>query len=183
TSSTGTYTVDPNFTYQPGRSNTGLLRGNRGGGGGAAAAAGPGDTVSPPAPNPPKIPPAIGPAAPEGQRGMLVAWDPVNQKERWRTPGGGGIGGGTVTTAGNLVLQVINDGRLIAYSADKGEKLLERHGHCCQPVWRSRWSAWRGTFAPRTGRGAKRSSGSSAGSAQVADIGAGWQGRASGGEQ
>jgi quinohemoprotein ethanol dehydrogenase len=30
-----------------------------------------------------------------------------------------------VTTAGNLVLQVIPDGRLMAYSADKGEKLLE----------------------------------------------------------
>ena len=56
---------------------------------------------------------------------MLVAWDPVTQKERWRTPGGGGIGGGTVTTAGNVVFQVINDGRLMAYSADKGEKLLE----------------------------------------------------------
>jgi len=40
-------------------------------------------------------------------------------------PGGGGIGGGTVTTAGNLVFQAINDGRLVAYSADKGEKLLE----------------------------------------------------------
>jgi quinohemoprotein ethanol dehydrogenase len=40
-------------------------------------------------------------------------------------PGGGGIGGGTLTTAGNLVFQVINDGRLLAYSADKGEKLLE----------------------------------------------------------
>ena len=40
-------------------------------------------------------------------------------------PGGGGIGGGTMTTAGNLVFQVINDGRLMAYSADKGEKLLE----------------------------------------------------------
>jgi quinohemoprotein ethanol dehydrogenase len=44
---------------------------------------------------------------------------------RWRMPGGGGIGGGTVTTAGNLVFQAINDGRLMAYSADKGEKLLE----------------------------------------------------------
>ena len=40
-------------------------------------------------------------------------------------PGGGGIGGGTLTTAGNLVFQVLSDGRLIAYSADKGEKLLE----------------------------------------------------------
>ena len=56
---------------------------------------------------------------------MLVAWDPVTQKERWRNAGGGGIGGGTVTTAGNLVLQVIPDGRLLAYSADKGEKLLD----------------------------------------------------------
>ena len=56
---------------------------------------------------------------------MLVAWDPVTQKERWRTPGGGGIGGGTVTSAGNLVFQVIPDGRFVAYNANKGEKLLE----------------------------------------------------------
>src|SRR6185436_622874 len=34
-------------------------------------------------------------------------------------------GGGTVTTAGNLVLQVLPDGRLVIYSADKGEKLHE----------------------------------------------------------
>lgn len=71
-------------------------------------------------------PPSIGPAPPEGAaRGALVAWDPVAQQMRWRNPGGGGIGGGTVTTAGNLVFQVINDGRLLAYSADKGGKLLE----------------------------------------------------------
>ena len=38
---------------------------------------------------------------------------------------GSGIGGGTVSTAGNLVFQVTNQGRLIAYSADKGEKLLD----------------------------------------------------------
>jgi quinohemoprotein ethanol dehydrogenase len=30
-----------------------------------------------------------------------------------------------VSTAGNLVFQSINDGRLLAYSADKGEQLLE----------------------------------------------------------
>jgi quinohemoprotein ethanol dehydrogenase len=69
--------------------------------------------------------PAIGPVAPEGVRGGLQAWDPVNQKLVWRADGGGGIGGGTVTTAGNLVLQTINDGRFMAYSADKGEKLFE----------------------------------------------------------
>ncbi len=44
---------------------------------------------------------------------------------KWRMPGGGGIGGGAMTTAGNLVFQVLADGRLMAYSADKGEKLLE----------------------------------------------------------
>jgi quinohemoprotein ethanol dehydrogenase len=60
-----------------------------------------------------------------GSRGALIAWDPVKQQIRWRMPGGGGIGGGTVSTAGNLVFQVINDGHLLAYSADKGEKLLE----------------------------------------------------------
>ena len=72
-------------------------------------------------------PPAIGPEplGEQGNRGALVAWDPVTQQMRWRMPGGGGIGGGTLTTAGNLVFQVINDGRLMAYSADKGEKLLE----------------------------------------------------------
>src|SRR5208282_4257714 len=43
----------------------------------------------------------------------------------WHTPGDGGIGGGVGTTAGNLVFQVINDGQLLAYSADKGEKRFE----------------------------------------------------------
>jgi glucose dehydrogenase len=103
TSSNTTYAIDTDFKYAPGRSNTGRLRGATNG----------------------KEPPAVGPAPAEGQRGVLVAWDPVTQKERWRTTGGGNIGGGTVTTASNLVLQVINDGRLLAYSADKGEKLFE----------------------------------------------------------
>jgi quinohemoprotein ethanol dehydrogenase len=71
--------------------------------------------------------PVIGPEPLEGagNRGALMAWDPVAQQIRWRMPGGGGIGGGTLSTAGNLVFQTINDGRLMAYSADKGEKLLE----------------------------------------------------------
>ncbi|HEY7188197.1 MAG TPA: PQQ-dependent dehydrogenase, methanol/ethanol family [Vicinamibacterales bacterium] len=81
-----------------------------------------------PAPTPVKTPPpAIGPPPIEGPggRGALVAWDPVAQQMRWRNPGGGGIGGGTLATAGNLVFQVLSDGRFLAYSADKGEKLLE----------------------------------------------------------
>ncbi len=58
--------------------------------------------------------------------GFLMAWDPVKQKEVWRGAGGAGGGGGTVTTAGNLVFQVIQQGgRLVAYSADKGELLLD----------------------------------------------------------
>ena len=61
----------------------------------------------------------------EAASGALVAWDPVNQKLVWRVDGGGGIGGGTVTTAGNLVFQSINDGRFRAVTADKGEILYE----------------------------------------------------------
>ena len=69
--------------------------------------------------------PAIGPPTAEGMRGALQAWDPVNQKLAWRIDGGGGIGGGAVATAGNLVFQVINDGRFRAVTADKGEIMYE----------------------------------------------------------
>ncbi len=69
--------------------------------------------------------PAIGPPTAEGMRGALQAWDPVNQKLMWRIEGGGGIGGGTVATAGNLVFHTINDGRFRAVTADKGEILYE----------------------------------------------------------
>jgi quinohemoprotein ethanol dehydrogenase len=106
TNNSWTYAAETKFDPQPGRT-TGTVR------------------PMPTATRPP--PPAIGPEPIEGPggRGALVAWDPVAQQMRWRQPGGGGIGGGTVTTAGNLVFQTVNDGRLIAYSADRGEKLLE----------------------------------------------------------
>jgi quinohemoprotein ethanol dehydrogenase len=81
-----------------------------------------------PAPQPQRpSPPAIGPEpiAGPGGRGALVAWDPIRRQMRWRTPGGGGIGGGTLATAGNLVFQALGNGRLVAYSANAGEKLLE----------------------------------------------------------
>ena len=76
------------------------------------------------APKPNSLP-MIGPEPLAGSPGVLEAWDPVKHKVAWRAPGGGGIGGGTVSTAGNLVFQVTNDGKLRAYSADKGEKLLD----------------------------------------------------------
>jgi PQQ-dependent dehydrogenase (methanol/ethanol family) len=112
--SSSTYTVNPStFVYKEGGRNTGTGRG--------AAAPDPDPSATPPTPF---VPPMVGPT--DGQRGgVLIAWDPVTQKERWRKEGGGASGGGTVTTAGNLVLQVLSDGRLIAYSADKGEKLHE----------------------------------------------------------
>jgi len=71
------------------------------------------------------IEPTMGPEPPAGARGGLQAWDPVKQQLKWNIEGGGGIGGGTTTTAGNLVFQVINDGRFRAISADKGEVLYE----------------------------------------------------------
>jgi quinohemoprotein ethanol dehydrogenase len=57
--------------------------------------------------------------------GFLLAWDPVSQKERWRIPYKSFWNGGTLTTAGNLVFQGTGDGRFVAYSADKGERLWE----------------------------------------------------------
>ena len=70
--------------------------------------------------------PFIGPEPLEGGNvSTLVAWDPVKQEIRWRVPVGNSRFGGTLSTASNLVFQVAPDGRLMAYSAEKGEKLLE----------------------------------------------------------
>src|SRR5213593_1678621 len=78
-SSSFDYTELKDFVYRPGRQNLGFVFGI----GGAVLGGGtPGARVeTPPSPPPPtgKTLAAIGPAAPEGQRGMLVAWDPVAQ--------------------------------------------------------------------------------------------------------
>jgi quinohemoprotein ethanol dehydrogenase len=60
-----------------------------------------------------------------GELGTLVAFDPVKQEIRWRVPTGNSRYGGTLSTASNLLFQVAPNGRLIAYSADKGEVLAE----------------------------------------------------------
>ena len=106
TLNTFSYAVEAPFNPRPG-STTGTVR--------------PAPTPTAPAP------PAIGPKPIEGTgaRGALVAWDAVTGTMRWRTPGGGGIGGGALTTAANLVFQVLSNGHLMAYSADKGEKLAD----------------------------------------------------------
>ncbi|MEO8097556.1 MAG: PQQ-dependent dehydrogenase, methanol/ethanol family [Acidobacteriota bacterium] len=142
------YQVDPVFEYKPNQMNLGINLNTGGGGGGdgnqgkqgkqgknapnaespevaaarAAAAAAP-----PPPPAPVKAtvrptPPAIGPNL---TGSFLFAWDPVTQTEKWHKPGGGSGAGGTLSTGGNLVFQTLPDGRLMAYSADKGDDLLE----------------------------------------------------------
>ena len=137
------YATDPNFEYKPGQLNLGVAFGappaaGRGGRGGAAnatpatgevATAAAAAAAAPPPVAPPKpatrkpAPPSVGPDVVEGS--LLIAWDPVAQTPRWTAKGGGSVGGGTVTTAGNLVIQVLTTGLLEVYSADKGEKLLE----------------------------------------------------------
>ena len=57
--------------------------------------------------------------------GILTAWDPATQKERWFALGGGQSGGGALSLASNLVFQTLGNGRLKAFTADKGEQLLD----------------------------------------------------------
>jgi len=58
-------------------------------------------------------------------RGSLIAWDPKQQKAKWTIQYPATWNGGLLSTAGNLVLQGTATRRLIAYSADQGEKLWE----------------------------------------------------------
>jgi quinohemoprotein ethanol dehydrogenase len=101
------FTATDNFQIVPGVQTLGLR--------------GPGDRGQAP---PMSVPKAYGPVRP-GQRSILSAWDPATQKERWFAPDGGNSGGGALSTAGNLVFQVTPGGRLRAYTADKGERLLD----------------------------------------------------------
>ncbi|MBV9769318.1 MAG: PQQ-binding-like beta-propeller repeat protein [Bryobacterales bacterium] len=75
---------------------------------------------STPAPPNPSPLPAIGP---EGHGNILIAWDPVAQKERWRGLAAAFNQGGTLSAA-NLVFASVNT-RLIAYRADNGDQLLD----------------------------------------------------------
>ena len=56
-------------------------------------------------------------------RAWLSAWDPVTQTERWRAPHRSNGNGGTLATAGNLVVQGTIDSRLEIYAADSGKPL------------------------------------------------------------
>jgi quinohemoprotein ethanol dehydrogenase len=67
--------------------------------------------------------PGVGPEV--GGGSSLLAWDPVAKAPRWRVKHEGAAGGGTLTTAGNLVFQGLSNGLLVAYKADTGDKVWE----------------------------------------------------------
>src|SRR5262245_6715219 len=115
-SSTFSFTAAETFTPNPGNQNLGLRAGGRGGGGGTAP------PLASPAPYGPVRRGADGNPI---RGGILTAWDPATQKERWYAMGGGQTDGGVLTTASNLVIQTTPQGRLRAYTADKGEQLLD----------------------------------------------------------
>jgi len=54
--------------------------------------------------------------------GKLVAWNPVTQKEEWSLAPGRPSNGGTLSTAGNLVFQGVDE-ELMAYDATNGLRL------------------------------------------------------------
>jgi quinohemoprotein ethanol dehydrogenase len=104
------YVQAPEFKPELGEYNWGIIfRDAAGRGTGPVAARGNG--APPPRPRP-TTPPA---------GNFLVAWNPATETAAWKVPATGG--GGTMTTAGNLVFAASNSGDFEAFSADKGEKL------------------------------------------------------------
>jgi PQQ-dependent dehydrogenase (methanol/ethanol family) len=78
--------------------------------------------------SPPKVP-NIGEIMDAEFSGQLLAWDPVKQEARWRTPEGRPNGGGTLSTAGKLVFQAGEDDMFNAYDAASGERLWSTDLH------------------------------------------------------
>jgi quinohemoprotein ethanol dehydrogenase len=66
---------------------------------------------------------AIREAAKKATKGVLIAWDPVAQKERWRVTLGGPWNGGVLATAGGLVFQGNAMGNFVAYDSTQGKEL------------------------------------------------------------
>jgi quinohemoprotein ethanol dehydrogenase len=59
-------------------------------------------------------------------KGYMLAWDPVHQKEAFRIPYPHPANGGILTTAGNLLVEGTIKRTLAIYRADNGEKLWEQ---------------------------------------------------------
>ncbi len=66
---------------------------------------------------------AVREAAKKATKGVLIAWDPVAQKERWRVTLGGPWNGGVLATAGGLVFQGNARGNFVAYDSASGKNL------------------------------------------------------------
>ena len=56
----------------------------------------------------------------------MTAWDPVAKREAWRVQHAGLWNGGVLVTAGNLLVQGNQAGKLVIYQADTGEELWQR---------------------------------------------------------
>src|SRR6478735_366139 len=109
---TFSFVASENYTPTPGSQNFGLnLAGARAG--------------VPMATPPPHGPDRRNPDGSKVRGGILSAWDPATQTERWFAPGGGQSGGGTLSLASNVVVQTMAAGRMKAFTADKGEPLLD----------------------------------------------------------
>ena len=67
--------------------------------------------------------PEVRKGAREGTKGALIAWDPVQQRERWRVPHVNAWNGGLLATAGDLVFQGNATGEFAAYHAASGARL------------------------------------------------------------
>ena len=109
---TFSFVASETYTPTPGSQNFGLNLGAARGG-------------TPMASPPPHGPDRMNPDGSKVRGGILSAWDPATQKERWFALGGGQSGGGTLSLASNLVLQTLQNGHLKAFTADKGEQLLD----------------------------------------------------------
>ena len=101
-----------------------------------------------------------------GWKGNLIAWDPVSKEARWKVPHAGPWNGGTLTTAGNLVVQGLATGEVAIYSADKGDALWSfpaQTGVMAGPVayavdgeqYIAVAAGWGGSYALTTGEQAK----------------------------
>jgi hypothetical protein len=109
---TFSFVAAESYAPTPGNQNFGLnLGGARGG--------------IPMASPPPHGPDRKNPDGSKVRGGILTAWDPATQKERWFALGGGQTGGGTLSLASNLVIQTLSNGHMKAFTADKGDQLLD----------------------------------------------------------
>ncbi len=75
--------------------------------------------------NEPELRKKLNKEAEERDKGYTLAWDPVRQKEAFRIAQPHPGNGGTMTTAGNLLVQGTINRTLAIYRADNGKKLWD----------------------------------------------------------